>query len=185
VKRLIILMVLLAPKGAGAQCLPIPNGDTRALVSSIFEGQPFTQQTVLDAERFLNLYGIALTRPNAEGERTKIGDPISGRWTRIGFGEGHPVWIPQGDVYVPIACAPAAPKPVGGAPLPGEGGPVTIDVSAILSKLDEIERRNDANAARLEAAINEPGWFKTVFSNRYVQMALGVAATWLGTKAAQ
>ena len=114
--RLVALMLLLAPRVAGAQCLQIPNGDPRAL-------------------------------------------EVSRHWVRIGFDEGHPV--------------PA--KPPGVTP--------TIDLSAILAKLDEIAQRNDANTAKLEAAINEPGWFKTVFSNRYVQMGLGAFAGWLGTKA--
>jgi hypothetical protein len=184
VKRVMLLAILLlAPRATaspGAQCLAIPNGDTRALVWSVFEGRPFAQQTLTDAEPLLNRYGIQLTPPNASGERTKIGDPLSGHWTRVGFGEGRPVWIVEGDAYVPNACAPAPPTPPV-QPTP----PMTIDVSAILSKLDEIERQNDANTTRLEAAVNEPAWFKTVFSNRYVQMALAAVAGWLGTKAVQ
>ena len=103
-KRLLMLVLLLAPRAAGAQCLPIPNGGTRALVWLIFDDEPFTQQTLVESEPMLNRFGIEIGPPNAAGERTKVGDPISGHWTRVGFGEGHPVWIPQSDVYVPIAC---------------------------------------------------------------------------------
>lgn len=189
-RRILTVLIVLWATPTFAQCLPIPNGDTRALVLGIFNGRPFNQQTLTDAEPFLNSYGIQLTPPNASGERTKIGDPLSGHWTRVGFGEGHPVWIPQSDSYTPIPCVPVTPTPVPPpppvvvppSPIPP---PVTIDVSAILAKLDDIEKQNAANTARLEAAINEPGWFKTFFSNRYVQMALGAVAGWLGTKAAQ
>lgn len=86
----------------------------------------------------------------------------------------------------PIPMPPPAPIPTPApTPPPVTPAPVVIDVAAILAKMDEIEKKADANAARLEAAINEPGWFKTFFSNRYVQMALGAAAGWIGTKAAQ
>ena len=141
-KRLLILMLLLAPRAAGAQCLPIPNGGTRALVWLMFDDEPFTQQTLVESEPMLNRFGIEISPPNAAGERTTVGDPISGHWTRVGFGEGRPVWIPLSDVYIPIACPP--PTTAGGAP-----------------------------------------WFKSFFSNRYVQMTLGAVAGWLGTKAAQ
>jgi len=189
-----IVVVLALAGSASAQCLSIPNGDTRGLVWSVFDGKPFTQQTLTDAEPFLNAHAIQLTPPNHDGERTKIGDPLSRQWTRIGFGEGHPVWIPQGQSgdYTPIACAvqppPVVVPPPVVAPPPPQPPPAVFDtlaLQAILAKLDEVEKHDDANAARLEAAINEPGWFKTFFSNRYVQMALGVVSGWLATKAAQ
>src|SRR5436190_905952 len=34
------------------------------------------------------------TPPNASGDQTKIQLP-NGQWVRVGFGEGHPVWVPQ------------------------------------------------------------------------------------------
>jgi hypothetical protein len=140
-KRLLVLVLLAAPRAASAQCLPIPNGGTRALVWLIFDGEPFTQQTLVESEPMLNRFGIQIAPPNAAGERTKIGDPISGHWTRIGFGEGYPVWIQQDDVYVPIACPPAT---------TARGAP----------------------------------WFKSFFSNRYVQMALGAALGWVANAVA-
>jgi hypothetical protein len=187
-----VLLIALLPALAHAQCLPIPNGDTRALVDSLVAGRPFGQQTLLDIAPTLALYGIQLTPPNAAGERTKIGDPISGRWFRLGFGEGHWVWIQQGDVYQPIVCPPIVsipppvtlPPPVV-APPPVVPPSISIDVAAILAKMDELEREHKADTDRLEAAINQPGWLKNVFSNKYVQMALAGVSTWIVTKAAQ
>jgi hypothetical protein len=182
-----VLLIALLPAMAHAQCLPIPNGDTRALVDSLVAGRPFGQQTLLDIAPTLALYGIQLTPPNAAGERTKIGDPISGRWIRLGFGEKFWVWIPQGDVYQPIACPPivSIPPPVVTPPPVVVPPPLSIDISAILAKMDELEREHKADTDRLEAAINQPGWLKNVFSNKYVQMALAGVSTWIVTKAAQ
>ena len=72
------------------------NNDTQAIVHGIFANKPFNQQTILDAEQELLARGIRLTPPNAQGERTKIFDPTTQQWVRIGFGEGRPVWVPQG-----------------------------------------------------------------------------------------
>lgn len=193
-KRLLFVWIMgtmAAP--AAAQCLPIPNGDTRALVLGVFDGKSFNQQTLEDAMPFLNRYGIQLTGPNAAGEKTKVGDPLSQRWTRVGFGEGHPVWIPQGDVYTlnPATCGTTPPPPPVQIPPPSPQ-PSPIDLSAVLARMDAIAAQLAQQSAQekaeheaLIAAVNEPGWFKTFFSNRYVQMALGAAAGWLGTKAAQ
>lgn len=60
-------------------------------------GKPFNQQTLLDLEPWLESVGSKLTPANSVGERTKILDPNTGQWVRVGFGEGHPVWIPQGE----------------------------------------------------------------------------------------
>ncbi len=59
-------------------------------------GKPFGQQTLLDLEPTLNAAGWQLTPPNAQGDRTKV-KPVHGPWTRVGFGEGYWVWIPQID----------------------------------------------------------------------------------------
>ena len=114
--------------------LAIPNNDTRALFDALVTGKPFGQQTLLDLEPTLAQYGIRLTPPNATGERTKIGDPISGRWTRVGFGEGHWVWIVQGDVYVP-ADPPVIIQPP--APLP------SVDLSTVLAQLAMLNAKVD------------------------------------------
>ena len=97
-----------------------------------------------------------------------------------GFGAHHPTqwtFFPfEGPTYVPPPIIASSPAVTPSA---------AIDLSLVLSKLEEIEKQNDTNTAKIEAAINEPGWFKAVFSNHYVQMALAAAASWLGTKAAQ
>lgn len=60
------------------------------------ENKPFGQQTLLDLEPALISVGSALTPPNAVGDRTKIQDPFAKSvWIRVGFGEGHWVWLPQ------------------------------------------------------------------------------------------
>lgn len=199
-KRFVFVLVFVAlAASVSAQCLPIPNGDTRALVLGVFEGKPFNQQTLEDAMPFLNRYGIQLTEPNAAGEKTKIGDPLSQKWTRVGFGEGHPVWIPQGDVYTlnPAICGTVTVPPVVVTPPPVIVPPVaSVDLSAVLGRLDTIaallaqqsadERAQmDAQTATLKAAIDEPAWFGKFFGNRYVQVILTGIGTWLGTKAAQ
>jgi hypothetical protein len=93
---------------------PIPNNDTHALFISLVAGKPFGQATLNALEPTLAEYGIALTPPNAAGDRTKIGDPVSRRWTRVGFGEGQWVWVVQSDVYTPpdvVVPIPPTPPP--------------------------------------------------------------------------
>ena len=79
---------------------PAPTGPTAGQFQSWFmnqlAGKPFNQQTLLDLEPLLMQFGSKLTPPNMAGERTKIWDPDSQQWVRVGFGEGHPVWIGQG-----------------------------------------------------------------------------------------
>lgn len=71
------------------------NGDWQGWFNDLVKGKPYNQQTLLDLEPQLRAAGVELTGPNAEGERTKIKIPGIG-WVRVGFGEGRPVWIPQG-----------------------------------------------------------------------------------------
>lgn len=80
------------------------GGNYQAWFNSLIQGKPFNQQTLLDLEPTLNKYGVQLTPPNAVGDRTKIGLP-NGQWVRVGFGEGQPVWVPQGPT---MATQPAA-----------------------------------------------------------------------------
>lgn len=72
------------------------NGDFQGWIMGLLAGKPFNQQTLLDLEPLLQQFGSQLTPANTQGERTKIWDPFSKQWVRVGFGEGHPVWIPQG-----------------------------------------------------------------------------------------
>ena len=105
----VLVCLLVNTATATAQPLPIPNGDTKALFASLVVGKPFGQATLLALEPTLAQYCIALTPPNAAGDRTKIGDPVSGHWVRVGFGEGDWVWVVQGDVYTPHCDAPPGP----------------------------------------------------------------------------
>lgn len=94
------------------------NGDYQGWFNSLIAGKPFNQQTLLDLEPILNQYGIHLTPPNAAGERTKIQLP-DGTWVRVGFGEGHPVWIPQGGGGGSDSSAWSTPSPY----IPGQIDP--------------------------------------------------------------
>ena len=86
------------------------------------EGQPFNQQTLLDHEAAWKAHGIILQPANAQGERTKVLLP-NGQYVRLGFGEGHPVWVVQ-----PSAGSGNAPNPTDvpfDAPGPYPGGDYT------------------------------------------------------------
>jgi hypothetical protein len=72
------------------------SGSFRDWFMQAIQGQPFNQQTLLNLEPLLGQSGSRLTPANAQGERTKIWDPTIQDWVRVGFGEGQPVWIPQG-----------------------------------------------------------------------------------------
>lgn len=69
-------------------------GRERDWFSVLVFGKPFDQQTLLNLEPTFNAAGWLLTPPNAKGERTKL-HPPNGPWTRVGFGEGQWVWLPQ------------------------------------------------------------------------------------------
>ena len=72
------------------------TGTSREWFDLMVAGKPFGQQTLLDCEPTLNTNGWQLTPPNAAGDRTKVLPPKE-QWTRVGFGEGYWVWIPQGE----------------------------------------------------------------------------------------
>lgn len=65
-------------------------------LKGLIGNQPWNQQTFNSLIPQFQQYGIQVTPPNAEGDQTKINIPGQG-WVRVGFGEGQPVWIPQGD----------------------------------------------------------------------------------------
>lgn len=72
-------------------------GRERDWFSVLVFGKPFDQQTLLDLEPTFNAAGWLLTPPNAKGERTKLKPGSALPWTRVGFGEGQWVWIPQAE----------------------------------------------------------------------------------------
>ena len=88
-----------APGAASAPGGP-QGGDYKGWIQGLLQGKPVNQQTLLELEPTLKQYGVQLTPPNAQGERTKVGIP-NGQggtdWVRVGFGEGNWTWVPQGD----------------------------------------------------------------------------------------
>jgi hypothetical protein len=73
---------------------PTP-GNEQAWFMQLVGNRPWNQQTFNELAPTLQQYGFHITPPNANQEQTKIQLP-TGEWVRVGFGEGHPVWIPQG-----------------------------------------------------------------------------------------
>lgn len=55
-------------------------------------GKPFGQQTLLDLQPTLEAHGWKLEKANANNEVTKLYTP-DGSVYRVGFGEGHWVWL--------------------------------------------------------------------------------------------
>lgn len=81
---------------------------------------------------------------------------------------------------VPIQTPAPVPVPVS---IPSPGPPSApspgIDLSAALQRLSDQAAQYHAEEMQ---AINHPGWFTTVFGNKYVQMGLAGIATCLSTK---
>jgi hypothetical protein len=72
---------------------PTP-GNEQAWFMQLVGNRPWNQATFNELAPTLQQYGFKITPPNAVGDQTKIQLP-NGQWVRVGFGEGHPVWIPQ------------------------------------------------------------------------------------------
>src|SRR5439155_3414698 len=72
---------------------PLP-GQEQQWFMQLVGNRPWNQQTFNELAPTLQQYGFKITPPNAAGEQTKIQLP-NGQWVRVGFGEGHPVWVPQ------------------------------------------------------------------------------------------
>jgi len=58
-------------------------------------GMPFGQNTLLSLEPVLNANGWTLIEANETGERVKVKPPDYQNYYRVGFGEGHWVWVKQ------------------------------------------------------------------------------------------
>jgi hypothetical protein len=106
----------MAPSAAPTSASAPAGEDYQGWFTQQIAGKPFNQQTLLDLEPTLNAAGWRLTPPNAAGERTKVQTP-TGEWVRVGFGEGKPVWVPQGVITEPLpmptkspAASPATPQ---------------------------------------------------------------------------
>jgi hypothetical protein len=73
---------------------PMP-GNEQQWFMDLVGNRPWNQATFDQLAPTLQQYGFHITPPNAAGDQTKIQLP-SGEWVRVGFGEGKPVWVPQG-----------------------------------------------------------------------------------------
>lgn len=134
----IYCFIVFTVKPLAAQ--PIPANFHEWFLQQV-AGKPFGQQTLLELAPQLPCVGSALTPPNAAGERTKIWDPDSQTWTRVGFGEGVWVWIHQSPA-APPTLLPADFAACGSKPLPNPQTPVEtspqFDLSVLYARLDSI-----------------------------------------------
>jgi len=98
------------------------GGDYQGWIMQQLEGKPFNQQALLDHEADWRARGIILQPANAQGERTKVQLP-NGQIVRLGFGEGHPVWVvqsgPGGGGAAPNPTMSPAPPPYASTPWTG------------------------------------------------------------------
>jgi len=92
---------------------PTP-GNEQQWFMQLVGNRPWNQQTFNELAPTLKQYGFNITPPNAAGDQTKIQLP-NGQWVRVGFGEGHPVWVPQG------GAGGASAGGAGGGPYTGPG----------------------------------------------------------------
>jgi hypothetical protein len=187
-----VVLALCVVRPVSAQTIP---ADFHAWFLEHVAGKPFGQQTLLDLAPLLPCVGSQITPPNAVGERTKIWDPTTFQWTRVGFGEGQWVWIGQG------VSTPPTPQPCGAAPTPTPsptptpGPPPSVDLEPLRQELNaahaliaQMLNRNEelakadrdaiaALSAQLTAHDNEPSWIR-----KFSTSPIGVAIyTFLGT----
>ncbi len=87
------------------------GGNFQQWFMDLVGNRPWNQETFNQLAPTLQQYGFHITPPNAMGEQTKIQLP-TGEWVRVGFGEGKPVWIPQGGAGG-TNYGPAGPNPSG------------------------------------------------------------------------
>lgn len=178
-------------KPAFGQTIP---ADFRGWFLSQVAGKPFGQQTLLSLEPMLPCVGSALTPPNALGDRTKIWDPQTQHWTRVGFGEGQWVWIAQGDGAPPVVqpCTLPVPAPVPSGSLP-QGQP-NLDLSAVYARLDSIAAQNEriyvdevnrlnALSAQLQTHDQKPSGIEAVLTSKtFWASIIGAASSCAATQ---
>lgn len=81
------------PAPAVTNILPITSGlSYQSQFMAWVSDKPFGQQTLLDLQPTLLAHGWKLEKPNAENVVTKLYTP-DGSVYRVGFGEGHWVWL--------------------------------------------------------------------------------------------
>ncbi len=84
------------PKPPDPDELPLQGAlDDHEFFTKLVQGKPFGQQTVLDLEPTFIANNWKLTKPNADGDRTKVFGAKTQKWIRVGFGEGFWVWYEQ------------------------------------------------------------------------------------------
>lgn len=109
-------------------------------------------------------------------------------WNDVGIDNGAGRWRPvTSDPDAGVPPVVSGPPPIINIP-PAQ----ILDLSAVLAAIkdmrdaqeriyaDETNQRKDQTTA-IVSAVNEPGWFSTVFGNRYVQMAIAGFATYFTT----
>lgn len=81
---------------------PVIGGDYHGWFLKLVEGRPFSMETLqaLNDEGALGAANVVLSPRNANHDLTKIGIPVPNgaderTWVRVGFGEGHWVWMIQ------------------------------------------------------------------------------------------
>lgn len=148
------------------------GGDFRGWFNQQVQGKPWTQETLTGLESVLNASGSRLTPANASGERTKIYNPTTGQWVRVGFGEAQngadpwSVWIGQGNgdsgqnTQGDIASNPTAPF-VAGARIPqtqssvwDSSNPGSQEYQALLDRLKGISTGTTSEFANPNLQIN-------------------------------
>lgn len=82
--------------GGGAKALNT-TGTFRDYWNSLIQGEPANEETLRRFEQALLSQGSRLSPANASNQITKIWDPDTQQWVRVGFGEGGWTWVPQGD----------------------------------------------------------------------------------------
>lgn len=150
------------------------NGNFKDTFQSWTNGKAPTQAELVALEPYLKAFGSKLSPANANGEITKIWDPSSNQWVRVGFGGNKWDWVPQGDGSQPSTLGGIAQSslidPYGGQPPPGWAPPAGSDVPGAFS-FPQFTAPTGADAN------NEPGY---QFSRDQAEQALQQSASGKG-----